>query len=151
MLKWDSHSEIFKTRVMQAGIVEQLAAALTADLKRRGLLERTLIVRVIEFGPMPIFARERRWRRSRPRCFHLLTRGSRREERPQLCRARQFRRQGGSHPVEGCDFNATLLHLMGLDHECLSDYRNDLERRRTNMHRHVAKDVLVQGSVHLMS
>ena len=40
------------------------------------------------------------------------------------------------------DFNATILHLMGLDHERLSFYHNGLERRLTNVHGHVIKDVL---------
>ena len=40
------------------------------------------------------------------------------------------------------DFNATILHLMGLDHERLTYYHNGLERRLTNVHGHVVKDVL---------
>ncbi|TWU32227.1 hypothetical protein Poly41_57120 [Novipirellula artificiosorum] len=40
------------------------------------------------------------------------------------------------------DFNATLLHLMGLDHERLTYYHNGLERRLTNVHGHVVRDVL---------
>jgi hypothetical protein len=40
------------------------------------------------------------------------------------------------------DLNATLLHLMGLDHERLTLYHNGLERRLTNVHGHVVKDVL---------
>ncbi len=40
------------------------------------------------------------------------------------------------------DFNATLLHLMGLDHERLTFYHNGLERRLTNVHGHVVEDVL---------
>ena len=40
------------------------------------------------------------------------------------------------------DFNATILHLMGLDHERLSYYHNGLERRLTNVHGHVIKQVL---------
>jgi Protein of unknown function (DUF1501) len=46
------------------------------------------------------------------------------------------------NPVEVYDFNATILHLMGLDHERLSFYHNGLERRLTNVHGHVIKDVL---------
>ena len=40
------------------------------------------------------------------------------------------------------DFNATLLHLMGLDHERLTFYHNGLERKLTNVHGHVVTDVL---------
>ena len=40
------------------------------------------------------------------------------------------------------DFNATILHLMGLDHERLTICHNGLERRLTNVHGHVIKDVI---------
>ena len=46
------------------------------------------------------------------------------------------------NPVSIYDFNATLLHLMGLDHERLSYYHNGIERRLTHVHGHVVKDVL---------
>ena len=46
------------------------------------------------------------------------------------------------HPTSVYDFNATLLHLMGLDHERLTFYHNGLERRLTNVHGHVVRDVL---------
>ncbi|MGA0438642.1 MAG: DUF1501 domain-containing protein, partial [Limisphaerales bacterium] len=46
------------------------------------------------------------------------------------------------HPTNLYDFNATLLHLMGLDHERLTFYHNGLERRLTNVHGHVIHDML---------
>ena len=46
------------------------------------------------------------------------------------------------NPIEIYDFNATIMHLMGLDHERLSFYHNGLERRLTNVHGHVIKDIL---------
>ena len=46
-------------------------------------------------------------------------------------------------PIEVYDFNATILHLLGLDHERLSYYHNGLERRLTNVHGHVVHDLIV--------
>jgi hypothetical protein len=46
------------------------------------------------------------------------------------------------NPTSVYDFNATLLHLMGLDHERLTFYHNGLERRLTNVHGHVIDDLL---------
>ncbi len=46
------------------------------------------------------------------------------------------------NPVEVYDFNATILHLMGLHHDRLTYYHNGLERRLTNVHGHVIKDLL---------
>ena len=50
---WDSHSDILETHAMQAEIMDQPTAALIHDLKRRGLLENTLVVWATEFGRMP--------------------------------------------------------------------------------------------------
>ena len=50
---WDSHSNIHKTHAMQAEIMDQPTAALISDLKRRGMLDNTLVVWCTEFGRMP--------------------------------------------------------------------------------------------------
>ena len=46
------------------------------------------------------------------------------------------------HPVTWPDFHATVLHLLGVDHEKLTFYHNGIERRLTNVHGHVIRDVL---------
>ncbi|MEO0444971.1 MAG: DUF1501 domain-containing protein, partial [Verrucomicrobiota bacterium] len=53
-----------------------------------------------------------------------------------------FGAKAEEHPLEVYDFNATILHLLGLDHERLSYYHNGIERRLTNVHGHVVKDVI---------
>ena len=45
-------------------------------------------------------------------------------------------------PVHWHDFHATVLHLLGIDHERLSFYHNGIERRLTNVHGHVIHDIL---------
>lgn len=54
----------------------------------------------------------------------------------------EFGYKGAKDKTSVYDFNATILHLLGLDHERLSFYSNGLERRLTNVHGHVVKDVL---------
>lgn len=54
----------------------------------------------------------------------------------------QFGFKAEENPTSVYDFNATLLHLMGLDHERLTFYHNGLERRLTNVHGHVIPDLL---------
>ena len=54
----------------------------------------------------------------------------------------EFGFKAAVNPTTVYDFNATLLHLMGLDHERLTFYHNGLERRLTNVHGHVVKDIL---------
>ena len=45
-------------------------------------------------------------------------------------------------PVTTCDLHATLLHLLGIDHERLTYYHNGIRRRLTNVHGHVVKTIL---------
>ena len=54
----------------------------------------------------------------------------------------RFGAKAEKDPTSVYDFNATILHLLGLDHERLSYYHNGLERRLTNVHGHVIRDVL---------
>ena len=49
------------------------------------------------------------------------------------------------------DFNATILHLMGLDHERLTYYHNGLERRLTNVHGHVVKEIFCNTQLEVTS
>ena len=53
-----------------------------------------------------------------------------------------FGAKAAVNPTSVYDFNATILHLMGLDHERLTYYHNGLKRRLTNVHGHVVKEVL---------
>jgi hypothetical protein len=54
----------------------------------------------------------------------------------------EFGFKAAENPTSVYDFNATLLHLMGLDHERLTFYHNGLERRLTNVHGHVLHDLI---------
>jgi hypothetical protein len=47
------------------------------------------------------------------------------------------------HPVSVYDFHATILHLLGIDHERLTFYHNGIQRRLTNVHGEVVRDLLV--------
>lgn len=139
---WDSHSDILKTHAMQAEIMDQPTAALIADLKRRGLLERTLVVWCTEFGRMPFLQGNGTGRDHNPDAFTCFLAGAGVKKAFSYGESDNFGAKAVVNPVEVYDFNATLLHLMGLDHERLSYYHNGLERRLTNVHGHVIKDVL---------
>ena len=139
---WDSHSDILKTHAMQAEIMDQPTAALIADLKRRGLLERTLVVWCTEFGRMPFLQGNGTGRDHNPDAFTCFLAGAGVKKAFSFGESDNFGAKAVVNPVDVYDFNATLLHLMGLDHERLSYYHNGLERRLTNVHGHVIKDVL---------
>ncbi|MEM0897634.1 MAG: DUF1501 domain-containing protein [Verrucomicrobiota bacterium] len=140
---WDSHSNIKDTHAMQAEIMDQPTAALIADMKRRGLLENTLIVWCTEFGRMPFLQGNGTGRDHNPDSFTCFLAGAGVKRGYSYGESDNFGFKAAVDPTTIYDFNATILHLMGLDHERLSFYHNGLERRLTNVHGHVVKDVLV--------
>lgn len=139
---WDSHSDILKTHAMQAEIMDQPTAALIQDLKRRGLLERTLVVWCTEFGRMPFLQANGTGRDHNPEAFTSFLAGAGVKPGMSYGKSDAFGFKTAENPVTIYDFNATLLHLMGLDHERLSFYHNGIERRLTHVHGHVVGDVL---------
>ncbi len=139
---WDSHSNIVETHAMQAEIMDQPTAALIADLKQRGLLEHTLVVWATEFGRMPFLQGNGTGRDHNPSAFTCFLAGAGVKKGFSYGESDEFGFQATSGKTTVYDFNATLLHLMGLDHERLTFYHNGLERRLTNVHGSVVKDVL---------
>jgi len=139
---WDSHSNIAKTHAMQAEIMDQPTAALISDMKRRGLLKDTLIVWCSEFGRMPFLQGNGTGRDHNPNAFTCFFAGAGVKKGFSYGESDEFGFKSVSGKTSIYDFNATILHLMGLDHERLSFYHNGLERRLTNVHGHVVKQVL---------
>ncbi len=139
---WDSHSNIADTHAMQAEIMDQPTAALISDMKRRGLLEDTLIVWCTEFGRMPFLQGNGTGRDHNPDAFTCFLAGAGVKKGFSYGESDEFGFKAAANPTSVYDFNATILHLLGLDHERLSFYHNGLERRLTNVHGHVIKDVL---------
>ena len=139
---WDSHSNIARTHAIQAEIMDQPTAALIHDMKRRGLLERTLILWCTEFGRMPFLQANGTGRDHNPDAFTCFMAGAGVKKGFSYGESDEFGFKAAVNPTSVYDFNATILHLMGLDHERLTYYHNGLERRLTNVHGHVVKDVL---------
>ena len=139
---WDSHSNILETHAMQAEIMDQPTAALLADMKQRGLLEHTLVVWATEFGRMPFLQANGTGRDHNPDAFTCFLAGAGVKKGISYGESDEFGFKVASDPTTVYDFNATLLHLMGLDHERLTFYYNGLERRLTVVHGHVINDVL---------
>lgn len=140
---WDSHSDILRTHAMQAEIMDRPTAALIADMKQRGLLEHTLVVWATEFGRMPFLQANGTGRDHNPDTFTCFLTGAGVKRGFSYGESDEFGYRAAVNPTSVYDFNATLLHLMGLDHERLTFYHNGLERRLTNVHGHVVEDVLV--------
>jgi hypothetical protein len=139
---WDSHSNIATTHAMQAEIMDQPTAALFADLKQRGLLDHTLVVWATEFGRMPFLQANGTGRDHNPGAFTCFLAGAGVKSGFSYGESDEFGFKSAVDKVSVYDFNATLLHLMGLDHERLAFYHNGLERRLTNVHGKVLTKVL---------
>ena len=139
---WDSHSNILKTHAMQAEIMDQPTAALLKDMKRRGMLKDTLVVWCTEFGRMPFLQGNGTGRDHNPNAFTCFFAGAGVRSGFSYGMSDEFGFKSVENKTSVYDFNATILHLMGLDHERLTWYHNGLERRLTNVHGHVVHDVL---------
>jgi hypothetical protein len=139
---WDGHKTLREQYSVHREILDQPCAALLADLKRRGMLEQTTVAFVTEFGRMPTFQKGANGRDHNPAGFTVFLAGA---------GVRKGHSHGATDPfgykaIEDVttiyDLHATILHLLGLDHQRLSFYHNGIERRLTDVHGHVIDQVL---------
>ncbi|REK08206.1 MAG: DUF1501 domain-containing protein [Planctomycetota bacterium] len=141
-LNWDGHSKLRKQYDVHGEILDQPAAALFKDLKQRGLLEDTLVVWCTEFGRMPMFQKGAQGRDHNPQGFTAWLGGA--GIKPGVSHG--VTDELGFKAVENVlsvhDLNATILHLLGLDHEQLTFRHNGLDRRLTDVHGHVIHEIL---------
>ena len=123
-------------------VYNYIQTAIAARLKSRIPLEQTLVVWCTEFGRMPFLQGNGTGRDHNPDGFTCFLTGAGVKKGYSHGAADEFGFKAAVDPVTLYEFNATLLHLMGLNHERLNYYYNGLERRLTSVHGHVVKDVL---------
>ncbi len=139
---WDGHKMLEEQYSKHGPVMDQPTAALLRDLKQRGLLEHTLVVWCTEFGRMPTFQKGASGRDHNPNGFTAWLAGAGVKAPFSYGSTDDFGYQAADNVVTVHDFHATILHLLGLDHERLSFYHNGIERRLTNVHGNVIKDIL---------
>ena len=139
---WDQHLNLVPELRAQCRDVDQPTAALLKDLKERGLLRDTLVVFCTEFGRMPTFQKGASGRDHNPSGFTTWLAGAGVKAGFTYGATDDFGYKAAVDPVTVYDFYATVLHILGLDHERLSFYHNGIERRLTDVHGHVIKEVL---------
>ena len=141
-LNWDGHNALKEQYDVHANILDQPAAALIRDLKQRGLLEDTLVVWCTEFGRMPFFQKGAKGRDHNPDGFTCWMTGA--GVKPGVSHG--VTDPLGQKAIEDIhplyDFNATILHLLGLDHERLTFEHNGIQRRLTNVEGDVIHEML---------
>jgi uncharacterized protein (DUF1501 family) len=138
---WDSHNNIDDHRAL-ARNVDRPIAALVADLKRRGLLEETLIVGCSEFGRTPWQDLTPRGRGHHSRCFTCFLAGGGVKGGTSHGVSDEYGDAPAEHPVHVHDFHATILRLMGLDHTRLTYRYSGRDFRLTDVHGDVVDAVI---------
>ncbi len=139
---WDGHKKIADQYALHAPILDQPCAALLRDLRERGLLDDTLVAFVTEFGRMPTFQKGANGRDHNPAGFTVWLAGAGVKRGHSYGATDEFGYKATENVATIYDLHATILHLLGLDHERLSFYHNGIERRLTDVHGHVIHDVL---------
>jgi len=139
---WDGHKYLVKQYGKHAPILDRPAAALVRDLERRGLLEDTLFVFTTEFGRMPTFQKGASGRDHNPSGFTVWMAGAGVKTPFTFGATDSFGHTATDHPVTVHDLHATILHILGLDHEEVNWVHNGTKRRLTDVHGHVITDVL---------
>lgn len=141
-LNWDGHQQLREQYDVHGEILDQPAAALFKDLKQRGMLEETLVVWCTEFGRMPMFQKGAKGRDHNPQGFTAWLGGA--GVKPGVSYGATD--ELGFKAVEDIssihDLNATILHLLGLDHTRLTFRHNGIDRRLTDVHGHVISEIL---------
>ena len=139
---WDSHNELRSKHGTHAEIFDQPTAALLRDLRQRGLLDRTLVVWCSEFGRMPFMQANGTGRDHNIEGFTAWLMGAGVKAPFTYGATDELGWKATQDIAELYDLNATILHLLGLDHERLTFYHNGTERRLTDVHGHVLERVL---------
>ena len=148
MQPWDSHSNIKDTHRQVANECDQGLAALIMDLKQRGLLDETLILCTGEFGRTPSVEMDQggggaaQGRDHNHWGFSLWLAGGGIKGGTTYGATDEFGFKAVENPVSIHDLHATMLHLLGFDHERLTYRYQGRDFRLTDIHGHVLKDIL---------
>jgi len=144
---WDQHRNLNTQLKIQCQDTDAPSAALVKDLKQRGLLEDTLVIWGGEFGRTPFLQGNiedvKSWGRDHhPYAFTLWMAGGGVRAGTSYGASDEFGHNVASNPVHVHDFQATVLHLLGIHHDRLTYRFQGRDYRLTDVHGHVVKDLL---------
>jgi len=143
---WDQHYNLPSDLRLQCGDIDQPCAALISDLKQRGLLDDTLIVWGGEFGRTTYSQGKleptNHGRDHHGRCFTMWLAGGGVKPGLQFGETDDFCFNVARDPMHVHDLNATLLHLLGIDHERLTYRAEGRDFRLTDVHGRVMRAVV---------
>ena len=143
---WDQHGNLPGELGAQAQSVDQAQSALVMDLKRRGMLDDTLVLWAGEFGRTVYsqgqLSRDNYGRDHHPRCFSIWVAGGGFKGGITYGKTDEYSYNIVENPVEVHDLHATMLHLLGIDHEKLVYRAQGRDYRLTDVKGKVVRDLL---------
>jgi hypothetical protein len=144
---WDQHRNLNSQLKIQCNDTDAPSAALVRDLDNRGLLDDTLVIWGGEFGRTPFLQGKindkPRWGRDHhPYAFTIWMAGGGIKPGMTYGASDDFGFSVAENPVHVHDFQATILHLLGIDHERLTFRFQGRRFRLTDVHGHVVQDIL---------
>jgi uncharacterized protein (DUF1501 family) len=138
---WDHHSGVKDNVAIKAQEVDKATAALLKDLKQRGMLDDTIVVWGGEFGRTPM-SQGGSGRDHHIKGFSFIVAGGGFKPGITYGSTDDLGYAAQENPVAVPDFHATMLHLLGIDHQRLTVKFQGLDARLTGIAGNVVKDIL---------
>ena len=142
LLNWDAHKTLKADYERHCPVLDQPTAALLDDLKQRGMLKDVLVLWTTEFGRMPTHQEGTAGRDHNPDGFTCWMMGAGIKGGTNYGATDPFGRRAAENVTTVYDFYATVLHLLGYDHEKLTFRHSGADRRLTDVHGHVIREIL---------
>jgi hypothetical protein len=145
-INWDGHEDVRENHTREAARLDQPVAALLKDLRQRGMLDDTLVLCTSEFGRTPFTQSAAdqvgTGRDHNMYGFSIWMAGAGLKHGFAYGATDEIGWKAVENPVHWYDYHATVLHLLGIDHERLTFYHNGIQRRLTNVHGRVLEALL---------
>jgi membrane-anchored protein YejM (alkaline phosphatase superfamily) len=143
---WDGHEDIVSNHSQEARHIDRPVAGLLKDLRQRGMLEDTLVLCTTEFGRTPFTQSAAniigKGRDHNQNGFSVWLAGAGLKHGIAYGATDEIGWKAVENRTHWHDFHATVLHLLGIDHERLTYYHNGIKRRLTNVHGTVIRQIL---------
>ena len=145
-INWDGHEDMIRNHGREAVRIDKPIAGLLRDLRQRGMLDDTLVMFTTEFGRTPFTQSAANvvgpGRDHNEKGFSVWLAGGGMKPGIAYGATDDIGWQAVENRMHWHDFHATVLHQLGINHEQLTFYHNGIERRLTNVHGEVVRDIL---------
>ena len=138
---WDAHNDVLANHTQMSNRTDGPVAALLTDLKRRGLWDDTLVIWGGEFGRMPM-SEQGKGRDHNPWGYSVWLAGGAVKGGLAYGTTDDFGLRAAENPVHVHDLHATILHILGLNHERLTFFHEGRDQRLTDVEGRVVRDIL---------